>query len=103
MEDLVNADQLTSIYKAYDSTYRIYQAPPKLHLFVTHYNSFPYLLKCIYSIFIQKLSIPFDITLIDDCSDLPETYKQEFEKWRKELLIKGINHALIRRTRRKKD
>ena len=82
MEDLVSVERLTSIYQSYDPSQRLFQAPPKLHLFVTHYNSFPYLLKCIYSIFIQKVSIPFDITLIDDCSDLPSQQKEEFEKWK---------------------
>ena len=82
MDTYVQEDNLTYIYSTYTKDHHVFQAPPKLHLFVTHYNSFRYLLKTISSIFSQKVSVPYDITLIDDCSDLPDSYIQEFEKWK---------------------
>ena len=82
MDTFIQEDNLNYIYNTYSPNQHLFQAPPTLHLFVTHYNSFPYLLKCISSIFSQKVSVPFDITLVDDYSDLPEHYIQEFDRWK---------------------
>jgi hypothetical protein len=82
MDTFIQEDNLNYIYSTYSHSLHVFQAPPKLHIFVTHYNSFSYLLKCIASIFTQKISIPFDITLVDDCSDLPDHFIQEFDRWK---------------------
>lgn len=84
MDKYVQEDNLTALYGLYNKKYHIFQAPPKLHLFVTHYNSFSYLRKCINSIFTQKVSVPFDVTLIDDCSDLIDSDIEQLENWGRE-------------------
>ena len=54
----------------------------KLHLFITHYNNLEYLHKCLTSVFDQKLNIPFQVLLIDDCSPDPST-SEVLDGWQK--------------------
>ena len=54
----------------------------KIHLFITHYNNLEYLHKCLTSVFDQKLSIPFQVLLIDDCSPDPST-SEVLDGWQK--------------------
>ena len=83
MEILVRESDLNILYQSVNSEFRIFERPSKLYLLVTHYNSIEYLQKCLTSIFEQEVSIPFQVSLVDDASSDP--YISEFlDEWKKQ-------------------
>ena len=83
MDSLVNdsvLDTLYSIIRKPDQ--RLFERAPKIHLFITHYNTIQYLQNCLTSIFEQICSIPFQATLVDDASPDP-SIKEFLDTWQK--------------------
>jgi hypothetical protein len=66
MDTLVRENALDTLYHCVDPGFRIFERPSKLYLLVTHYNSIQYLQKCLTSIFEQEVSIPLQVSLVDD-------------------------------------
>ena len=83
MDSLVNDKVLDTLYGIIRKPeQRLFERAPKIHLFITHYNTVIYLQKCLESIFSQICTIPFQATLIDDAS--PDPYISEFlDEWQK--------------------
>uniref|UniRef100_A0A6C0LSG6 Glycosyltransferase 2-like domain-containing protein n=1 Tax=viral metagenome TaxID=1070528 RepID=A0A6C0LSG6_9ZZZZ len=83
MDSLVNNKVLDTLYGIIRSPeQRLFERAPKIHLFITHYNTIQYLQKCLNSVFEQTCTIPFQATLVDDAS--PDPYTTEFlDEWQK--------------------
>jgi glycosyltransferase involved in cell wall biosynthesis len=83
MDSLVNDSVLDTLYNIIRKPeQRLFERAPKIHLFITHYNTIQYLQKCLTSIFEQVCAIPFQAVLIDDAS--PDSYITEFlDEWQK--------------------
>jgi GT2 family glycosyltransferase len=83
MDCLVNDTVLDTLYSIIRSPkQRLFERAPKIHLFITHYNTVIYLQKCLESIFNQVCTIPIQATLVDDAS--PDPYVSEFlDEWQK--------------------
>jgi hypothetical protein len=83
MDTLVNDKVLDTLYGIIRSPeQRLFERAPKIHLFITHYNTIQYLQKCLTSIFSQICSVQFQATLVDDAS--PDPYTTEFlDEWQK--------------------
>ena len=83
MDTLVRENALDTLYHCVDPGFRIFERPSKLYLLVTHYNSIQYLQKCLTSIFEQEVSIPLQVSLVDDASSDP--YISDFlDEWKKQ-------------------
>jgi len=83
MDSLVNDKVLDTLYGIIRShEQRLFERAPKIHLFITHYNTIQYLQKCLESIFSQICAVQFQATLVDDAS--PDPYTTEFlDEWQK--------------------
>jgi len=83
MDSLVNDSVLDTLYNIIRKPeQRLFERAPKIHLFITHYNTIQYLQKCLTSIFEQVCAIPFQAVLVDDAS--PDPYITEFlDEWQK--------------------
>jgi glycosyltransferase involved in cell wall biosynthesis len=83
MDSLVNDSVLDTLYNIIRKPeQRLFERAPKIHLFITHYNTIQYLQKCLTSIFEQVCAIPFQAVLVDDAS--PDSYITEFlDEWQK--------------------
>jgi len=83
MDSLVNNKVLDTLYGIIRShEQRLFERAPKIHLFITHYNTIQYLQKCLESIFSQICAVQFQATLVDDAS--PDPYTTEFlDEWQK--------------------
>ena len=83
MDSLVNDSILDTLYNIIRKPdQRLFERAPKIHLFITHYNTIQYLQKCLTSIFEQVCTIPFQAVLVDDAS--PDAYITEFlDEWEK--------------------
>ena len=81
MDSLVNDSILDTLYNIIRKPdQRLFERAPKIHLFITHYNTIQYLQKCLNSIFQQICTIPFQAVLVDDAS--PDAYITEFlDEW----------------------
>ena len=81
MDSLVNDNVLDTLYNIIRKPdQRLFERAPKIHLFITHYNTIQYLQKCLNSIFQQICTIPFQAVLVDDAS--PDAYITEFlDEW----------------------
>ena len=80
MSQYVNTNTLDALY-ANSVAKQIFQPPPRIHIFITHYNSVSCLERCLESVFSQIVSRPFDVTLVDDCSS-ESGVVECLEKWR---------------------
>jgi hypothetical protein len=81
MEALVNATILDTLYKSPKD--KLYSAPPRIHILVTHYKTPQYLSKCLQSLFGQVCSIPFEVHLVDDASNMVEV-TEILDDWEKQ-------------------
>jgi len=83
MDSLVNDSVLDTLYGIIRKPeQRLFERAPKIHLFITHYNTIRYLQKCLTSVFEQVCTIPFQAVLVDDAS--PDAYITEFlDEWQK--------------------
>ena len=83
MDTLVNDKVLDTLYGIIRSPeQRLFERAPKIHLFITHYNTIQYLQKCLESIFSQICAVQFQAILVDDAS--PDPYTTEFlDEWQK--------------------
>ena len=83
MDCLVNDKVLDTLYCIIRKPeQRLFERAPKIHLFITHYNSISYLQKTLTSVFNQIVSIPFQAVLVDDAT--PDPYLTEFlDQWQK--------------------
>ena len=81
MDSLVNNAVLDTLYCTIRKTEQcLFERAPKIHLFITHYNTIRYLQKCLTSVFEQNCTIPFQAVLVDDAS--PDPYITEFlDEW----------------------
>ena len=83
MDSLVNDSVLDTLYSIIRKPeQRLFERAPKIHLFITHYNTIQYLQNCLTSIFEQICSIPFQATLVDDASPDP-SIKEFLDTWQK--------------------
>lgn len=67
MESLVNEPILNALYTSVKD--QVYARPPKLQIFVTHYQTPIDLHKCLTSLFTQTTTVPFHVYVVDDASD----------------------------------
>ena len=83
MDELVKVNILDILYGVIKSPQQqLFERAPKIHLFITHYNSISYLQKTLTSLFNQIVSIPFQAVLVDDAT--PDPYLTEFlDEWHK--------------------
>lgn len=70
IESLVDTNILQALYNSPQD--KVYATPPRFHIFVTHYKTPQYLERCLESLFSQICSIPYEIHLVDDASEMKE-------------------------------
>lgn len=79
MESLVDTKSLDLLYSKPKD--QVFSAPPTIHILCTHYKTPQYLSKCLESLFSQTCSIPFEVHLVDDKSDMSEV-DALLEEWK---------------------
>lgn len=97
IESLVDTNILHALYNSPQD--KLYASPPTFHILVTHYKTPQYLERCLESLFSQTCSIPYQVHLIDDASDM-QSVNDILDSWKtKEPLRLHVHRNTVRQNK----